>query len=673
MARFLLLFYVFMAFILGQDFQYPKSEKFGPPLNTQNVEYSPVIAPNGRYIVFQSNRPDGQGGMDLWISENKNYQNRTGKPIWGEPINFRELNTSGFEGPFSILFDREGKPIEIFFTSLKDPKTGRSGLGGLNLYVTKNLTRKSPPTDRWSLPEHLLLINTNFDEKMPAISPDGKTLVFSSNRPGGFGGFDLWVSNRDTLEGKWSEPINLGNQFNTSANEIMPAFHYDGLTLFFSSDRGNENHKYNIYMAHLEDPSLTLAEGELIEPYPDSSKKPTVPKLLSLKKLPPPYNSMDDDEGISLTHDGLWAYLSSNRIGGEGQFDIYRIPITEDLRKPYAFELMGVVVDGSEEIMIGLDSTLKIYNSSGLVKIITSKRIGGDISSKEKNPTEPVNFRTRILTGDIYKVEVSSPGFHPNQFSLDLRGSVGFNKSKYVKIILMPIEEEKTPTEESPVAKKDVPITPTSEEVPTKKSLSTRVVLKDQTTKKIIDKGKVTLFQEKESNGKQLPKDKEFFVLEEMPSEDFELMGSAKGYKSETLSVKKDNLDIRKQNPIEIFLWKKTDYPKIYDTVILFEFNEYKILDSQKKYLDELAAYFQKNPKEIVEIGGHTDNLGSKEYNVNLSSKRAEVIKKYLIDKGVSETQLQTKAYWYSQPVADNSTEEGRAKNRRVSFKKIKL
>jgi peptidoglycan-associated lipoprotein len=672
MIRFLLPLLLLSASIFGQESVSVPSGKFGPPLNTQNAEYCPVIAPNARYLVFQSNRPGGEGGMDLWISENKNFRNRTEKPIWGEPANFRELNTTGFEGPFSILFDADGKPLEIFFTSQKDPRTGRTGLAGLNLYSTRNLTRKNPATDRWSVPEHLIVVNTNFDEKMPAISPDGKSLVFSSNRPGGLGGFDLWISNRDSLESKWSEPVNLGRMFNSRFHEIMPSYHYDGLSLFFSSDRNDENHKFSFYMANFEDPSLSYSEEELADPLPlNSPKKPKVPKLSTLKKLPPPFNSLDDDEGITLTHDGLWVFYSSNRKGGEGQFDIYRAPVTEELRKPYAFELYGVVVDGSESLMIGLDSTLKISNGSGTVKIITSRRIGGDITTKEANQKEPVNFRTRILTGDVYKVEVSSPGFHPNQFSLDLRGTVGFKKSKYVKVILMPLEEEKKEPEETPVAKKEVP-EKEPEVIPPSKSQSVLVLLKDFTTKKPILNGKVILIHEKAKDGTDLPKEKEGFLLEALPTEAFELMASAKGYKPETLIVPVQEETYRKAKEIEIFLQKKGDYPAIYDTPILFEFNEFKILESQKKYLNAFVKFLKANPSDEVELGGHTDNVASKEYNLPLSEKRAVAIKEYLVKKGIAESRIQTKGYWYSQPAADNSAEEGRAKNRRVTFKKLK-
>ncbi|MCP5510490.1 MAG: PD40 domain-containing protein [Leptospiraceae bacterium] len=629
---------------------------FGYPLNTQNSEYCPIIAPNSRYLVFQSNRPGGMGGMDVWISENKNFRNRSEKPIWSDPMNFRELNTPDFEGPFTIRFDKNGLPLEIFFTSRKSPISGRDGLKGLNIYTIKNLTRKNPATDSWSKPEHILEFNSHFDDKMPAISPDGKSLVFASNRPGGFGGFDLWISNRDLKINKWSSPINLGPKINSSANEIMPSYHYDGQTLFFSSDRLDENFKFSFYMADFDDDSLILTAEEEKKRLENDSP-PVFPKVRTLKKLPQPLSSEHDDEGISLSHDGLWIYYASNRPGGEGQFDIYRAPVTEAMRKPYSFDLSGVILDGSEKTMIGLDSTIRIYNEKGLLRVITSKRIGGDIAIKSED--EPVNFRTRLLTGTRYKFEVSSPGFHPNEFSLDLTGTIGRNKSKYVKVILMPITEEpediKKPDNNS-----------TDPEVPQ----YTRVILRDGDSKKFLVEGKVILYSDDQKGGYELSRDQEFFVLKEFPPGDFELTGSATGYTTETIVIKKENTELRDQKEIIVDLNRLSNKATIYQNVILFNFSESTIRPEEMPKLKATVAYLSKN-KDRIEIGGHTDNIDSKEFNVKLSLKRAEVIKQYLVDHGISEDRIETRGYWYSQPVESNETPEGRAKNRRVTFKRL--
>jgi peptidoglycan-associated lipoprotein len=409
-------------------------------------------------------------------------------------------------------------------------------------------------------------------------------------------------------------------------------------------------------------------DAKILESGDKEVKTPFMQKILSIKKLAQPFNSENDDEGISFTTDGLWIYFSSNRVGGEGQFDIYRSTISEDLRKPYAFELKGIVVDGSEQTMIGLDSTIKISNEKGLIKAITSRRIGGDITSPV-DKEEPVNFRTRLLTSSSYKIEVSSPGFHPTEFTFDLTGSVGMKKSKYVKIVLMPVEEESIP--DTQISKPDDPINKDKpDEIQPDKKMKL-VILKDANTKKSINGGKVTLFEETKKEGILLPSDKEGFRLEKYPSGAFELLGSAKGYVDETLIIKSDDKFYKGKQFIEIYLHKKSEQDPIYEKIVYFTFNESVIKVEYKKLLDEFAGYLNKN-KDIVEIGGHTDNVAGKDFNYELSLKRSENVKKYLISKGIEENRLIVKAYWYSQPATDNSTEEGRTKNRRVAFKKLK-
>ncbi|MBP7280267.1 MAG: PD40 domain-containing protein [Leptospiraceae bacterium] len=665
-----------MSSLIAQDSSDSVTTHFGFPLNTQNVEYNPIISPNGRYIVFQSNRPGGQGGMDFWLSENRNYKDRTGKPSWMEPINLNELSTIGFDGPFTIQFDEEGRPKEIYFTSIRTEATGKDGFKGLNIYYT----HRESSLDKWSIPIHLNDLNSDFDDKMPAISPDGKYLVFSSNRPGGFGEFDLWISERvhnaDDPNPKWSRPINIGNKVNTKDNEIMPYFHYDNLTLYFSTDRDDEYHKYNFWGIDMDE---QYEKETVIEKASPANTPGKAIVWKNVYRLPKPFNSSMDDEGISLTHDGIWAYYSSNRDGGEGQFDIYRTKVPEEMRKPYLFDLSGLVLDGSEETMIGIASTIKIYNEKGVVSVITSERIGGDISK-----SNPKNFATKLFTNSLYRIEVSAPDFYPTEFSLDLRGSVGFKKSKYVKIVLMPIkkEEEITPpaketkppettkdvskdSKDSPPAKTDKPV---NEE---KKKDGLIVVLRDYKTKKEITTGSVTVFTEKDKNGILLKKENEKFILEKRPDKSFELLGKASGYQDETLIIKEGDYNSSGSITIEIFLRKIKDFEKIYSTVVYYEFNEYKLTTEQIKILDKIAAYLKLNALDSIEVGGHTDNVASKDFNLKLSEKRAELVKEYFVSKGIDAKRITTKAYWYSQPEADNNTEEGRAKNRRVNFRKL--
>jgi hypothetical protein len=90
----------------------------------------------------------------------------------------------------------------------------------------------------WSTPVNLgSVVNSASQDQQPAISKDGLSLYFTSNRPGGFGGFDMYVSQRASVDDAWGSPVNLGSNVNTSLNEGNPAFSRDGHAMFFQSDR----------------------------------------------------------------------------------------------------------------------------------------------------------------------------------------------------------------------------------------------------------------------------------------------------------------------------------------------------------------------------------------------------------------------------------------------------
>ncbi len=106
---------------------------------------------------------------------------------------------------------------------------------------------------------------------------------------------------------------------------------------------------------------------------------------------------------------------------------------------------------------------------------------------------------------------------------------------------------------------------------------------------------------------------------------------------------------------------------------ISFEVGSDKIVKSSYEILDVLPQIFIDNPTMKVEVAGHTDNIGTEEVNTKLSEKRAKAVADYLISKGVNKDQLVVKGYGSTKPVADNSTEEGRIKNRRVEFTILEL
>ena len=137
----------------------------------------------------------------------------------------------------------------------------------------------------------------------PAFSPDGTVMYFASTRPGGYGGWDIYVSFRSN-DG-WTAPQNLGPVVNTPGNEISP-FH-GSKRLYFSSDWHQGLGGFDIFMA-------TSNEGQWVNVYPAGA----------------PLNSAKDDLDVIFSSNGQWGYITSNRVGSSGQYDIYRFEILYD-------------------------------------------------------------------------------------------------------------------------------------------------------------------------------------------------------------------------------------------------------------------------------------------------------------------------------------------------------
>ncbi len=137
------------------------------------------------------------------------------------------------------------------------------------------------------------------------------------------------------------------------------------------------------------------------------------------------------------------------------------------------------------------------------------------------------------------------------------------------------------------------------------------------------------------------------------------------------LSLKEYGQDIELEMNLQIIM--DTLYKEI---IILpdihFEFDKAIIKPESYPILDSVAQWLKENPNMIVEIAGHTDSIGSAEYNLSLSRRRAEAVRQYLIKKGISPHRLYARGYGETQPIADNGTEEGRAKNRRVEIRVIR-
>ena len=195
-------------------------------VNSTDREFAPNFSPDDHWMYFASNRAGGFGGLDIWVSYRADINDDFG---WQTPTNLGgSVNSSLADADAFYFVDPTTAQASLFFTSLNRP----GGLGDWDIYQsTQNEDGSFGPAFRVSE------LSTPFRDTRMAIRSDGLEIIFSSNRPGGGGGIDLWVSTRPSISDLWSTPKSLGTVINTSIDDRAPYFSADDETLFFSSDR----------------------------------------------------------------------------------------------------------------------------------------------------------------------------------------------------------------------------------------------------------------------------------------------------------------------------------------------------------------------------------------------------------------------------------------------------
>ncbi len=217
-------------------------------INSPDLEFSPTFYQNG--IVFATSRKADQAGGKNYFELFYADRDEKGLPIKSEDF-FIRIDGQAHEGP--VTFSRDGQ--QIYFTR-KKTKAGAKG-SSLKIYEA---TRTN---NDWNGVKELSFNADTYSNCHPSISTDGQRLYFSSDMPGGMGGMDIWMVEKRGIT--WSKPINLGPEVNTPKNEVYPFIHNSG-NLFFSSNGFNGAGKLDIYMVNFDEgPSGTVVN--LGEPF----------------------------------------------------------------------------------------------------------------------------------------------------------------------------------------------------------------------------------------------------------------------------------------------------------------------------------------------------------------------------------------------------------------------
>jgi Tol biopolymer transport system component len=276
----------------------------GESINTSFADHSPVVSADESVIIFTSRReriegealePDGQPNEDIYISE---FDGQS----WSKPKSIStNINTSAHEASIGISAD--GQELLIY-----------KEIDGGTILSSRLIG------DEWSAPQNLGdNINTRWRETHASISADGQYLYFTSDRPGGYGGIDIYVSEKND-NGTWGKAENLGSTINTPRDEEGPFIHHDGVTLYFSS-KGH----------------ATMGGFDILW-----SKKNEFGTWSMPVNMGYPINTTENDAFYVMTPDGKRAYYASYREDGIGSTDIFMMGLPEAEEKPLTV-VKGVV------------------------------------------------------------------------------------------------------------------------------------------------------------------------------------------------------------------------------------------------------------------------------------------------------------------------------------------
>ncbi|MDR1005963.1 MAG: OmpA family protein [Bacteroidales bacterium] len=312
----------------------------GSFVNSPLSEYLPTMTADEHTLLItvldsgSSSSQNGKGQEDFFFLtfENGQWKQRIKVPY---PLNTTENEGAGCISP-------DGK--YIYFTKCNSA----DGYGSCDIYVSE---RKG---GKWSYPKNLgSNVNTSHWETQPSIASDGRTLYFVSNRPGGEGGSDLYVTKKQR-NGSWSKAKNLGKAINTAGDEISPFIHPSNTTLYFSSDS-------HLTMGGLDILFSRIDKGKFSKP----------------ENLGCPINTQADEFGLIVTPSGKQAIYSSDKAGGYGDKDLYIFDLYPEAQPVPITYLKGYILSQNDRMPVEAEIKISDIKTNELVAATISDPIDG--------------------------------------------------------------------------------------------------------------------------------------------------------------------------------------------------------------------------------------------------------------------------------------------------------
>ena len=548
----------------------------GNEINTIHPDYIPCVARDGKTMYFVTNgRSGGLGGEDVWFCE------REEGGEWGRPLNFRQLNTKSHEGLQSMSGDGN---FAIVFGNY----AGSFGHGDL-FYSVKT-------DEGWSMPCNLGgAVNTENWESQANLAADGRTLLFCSNRPGSGGNSDIYVTMLQ--DGEWSAPVNLGSDVNTGSSDISPYLASDGKTLYFSSNGHGGFGGMDLFVTRRLDETWT----KWSEP-------------VNLGRY---INTLQDDEYLTVSSAGNIAYtVKEDAPDGYGDMDLYQFILPLNMRPEAVFNIYGTV-------------TNEVDSAAGIVLRYVDVE-SNKVVAKSSSDIDDGSYQVALTPKRKYKVIVDMKGYLYKEEILDLTDPTLYLSKETIRDKMI-------------------------EELPEIKALRKEYqeYLNEMDRLLNSDTNDIKYGFEEWKN-----------LYTNLNNTSAQLEASINEARFRWMLEEDINWNLRVDEQVQrIRVGSKFELENIF-----FDLGAATLNAKSKESLEELVDIMERSDI-VIELGGHTDSIGSDENNLSLSQDRVNSVRQFLVDNGINEDRISAVGYGETQPVATNKTEEGRKKNRRVEVK----
>lgn len=492
-----------------------------------------------------------------------------------------KLNGKFHEGPAS--FSKDG--TFMVYTKNNYNKKDTTGVVRLHMFSMEYMDEK------WQNKQEITFNNNNYSTGHGSLTGDGKTMYFASDMPGGFGGSDIYKSER-LDDGTWSAPTNLGAKVNSEGNETFPNIHDSEKMLFFASNGKVGLGGLDVFVAQLTNGNVGKVEN-----------------------LKAPINTNRDDFAFVLDANEKAGFFSSNRDGGKGDDDIYAF----NLLKPFGFgkTIQGFAKDKNDQILA--NASIILYDASyNKLQEVTTAEDGAFAFMVDADK----NFSLNGTKADYFD------------------GNNTANTKTEEKIIYVDVILEKDP---------GLSLYGIITDKATGEALEgVSVILVDNFTGKEFLNIKTPATGEfrKALVGKKLNERLSYQVKLEKT----DYLGKTITFNKE---ITKEG-EIKMAADLDLGLEKievGVDLAEIIDIKpIYFDLGKYNIRKDAATELDKIVKVMNENPEMEIELGSHTDSRGSDASNLRLSDKRAKASASYIVKQGIDKSRITGKGYGETTP-----------------------